>query len=91
MFAKNYYFCYNTSMNDENSQKSAHALPETNPNETVNTSNIQNDEDLHEKISEVQNNSQSSSQKERFAELEKTIHEFLKKQDSDNTLRIITK
>ncbi len=56
-----------------------------------NTSNIKNDEDLQAKINEVQTKKDAHRQKERFLELEKTIHDFLKKQDSDNALTIITK
>lgn len=72
----------------DNSQK--YALPTAQDGSTVQT-NIKNEEELAEKISAVQNEKKSSSQQERFLELEKTIHDFLKRQDSDNTLKIITK
>lgn len=77
-------------MSDENPNTS-HTLPKTSDLEIKNLSNIRNDEDLQEKMTEVQNNKKSSLQAERFAELEKMIHGFLAKQDSDNTLRVITK
>lgn len=78
-------------MAEENSQTNSHALPQTADLEIKNLSNIRNDEDLQEKMNAVQNTKQSSGREERFAELEKAIHDFLGKQDSDNTLRIITK
>lgn len=72
----------------ENLQK--HQLPKLQWN-WENASNIQNEEEFHEAISEVQNKKTSSAQKERFLELETMIHEYMKRQDSDNTLTIITK
>ena len=86
-FAKKYFFCYNRAMT-ENSQK--HQLPK-NPETVENVSKIKNEEDLQNAISEVQAKKSSSLQNERFMELEKTIHDFLQKQDSDNALTVITK
>lgn len=78
-------------MTTDNSQTASHSLPTGSDLEIKNLSNIRNDEDLQEKISEVQNKKTNSLQQERFVELEKTIHNFLQKQDSDNALKIITK
>lgn len=77
-------------MTDETTQTTSHEIPEKDL-EIKNLSTIRSDEDLQDKIAEVQAEKKSSLQAERFLELEKAIHDFLKKQDSDNTLRIITK
>lgn len=69
--------------------KQNHPLPTANG--TENLSNIKNEEELVEKIAEVQSDKSSTILTEKFEQLSKTIHEFLKKQDSDNTLNIITK
>lgn len=78
---------YNQRMTENSGKYDLRAVLET----PENTSNIKNDEDLQAKINEVQTKKDAHRQKERFLELEKTIHDFLKKQDSDNALTIITK
>lgn len=78
---------YNQRMTENSGKYDLPAVLET----PENTSNIKNDEDLQAKINEVQTKKDAHRQKERFLELEKTIHDFLKKQDSDNALTIITK
>ncbi len=47
-------------MSDENTQNTSHALPQASDLEIKNLSQIRNDEDLQEKISEVQNEKKSS-------------------------------
>lgn len=68
-----------------------HTLPKMSENDVNLNLTIKNEEDLQEKIEESKNKSKNPSQKERFVELEKAIHNFLSKQDSDSTLTIITK
>lgn len=75
-------------MNEEKISKNPENISET---ETKNLSSITNDEDLQEKISEVQKETNPVPKKDRFVELEKAIHDFLARQDSENALKIITK
>lgn len=63
----------------------------TSNTETKHLGTIRDDTDLQEKMSEVKEEIKISGQSERFLELEKAIHNFLSKQDSENTLKIITK
>lgn len=73
----------------ENSQK--HTLPNTTADSNTVDFAIKNEDELQEKIEEAKAQSKNSIKKERFKELEDTIHSFLAKQDSDSTLTIITK
>lgn len=73
----------------ENSQK--HTLPNTIADSEAVDFAIKNEDELQEKIEEAKAQSKNSIKKERFKELEDTIHNFLAKQDSDSTLTIITK
>lgn len=68
-----------------------HSLPEVSTLSSEHTSSIQNEEELQNAISEVQKEKSDSHLEGRFHELADAIHAFLKKQDSDSTLRIITK
>lgn len=69
-----------------------HALPNTSQDASnAPVTSIKNEEELQDKISEVQSQKTTDIQNSRFRELEAMIHDFLKRQDSDNTLKIITK
>lgn len=60
--------------------------------ENGNPSSIQNDEQFQDVIIEArQKQKEEKEEQGRFYELEKKIHEFLVKQDSDSTLTLITK
>lgn len=54
-------------------------------------SSIKNEEQLQDAIKHEQEKIAPTLQNERFAELEKVLHETLGRQDSENALTLITK
>ena len=56
-----------------------------------NSTSIRNEEDFRDAIIVANTRKKSSQKSERFAEIERQIHEYLAKQDSDSTLTIVTK